>query len=153
MPTECIPTCVKSTTFHGLRKGPKLLITGAVHGNELAGTVAIEQTIRDIEEGRIHLTRGSVTFIPRTNPLAVERKSRMGDRNLNRNMCVKAIPQDFEDRVSNVLCPILDTHDVLLDLHSFHSPGEPFVLIGPADNDGDLEPFHQHAQVTIYATS
>jgi len=30
---------------------------------------------------------------------------------------------------------------VLLDLHSFRSPGQPFVMRGPADNRGDLEPF------------
>jgi hypothetical protein len=29
---------------------------------------------------------------------------------------------------------------VLLDLHSFRAQGEPFVMIGPANNSGDLEP-------------
>jgi uncharacterized protein len=140
------PSVVKSVTFHGLKKGPKLLVTGAVHGNELAGTKAIEEVIKDIEDGRLKLTKGSVTFIPRTNPLAVQKGQRTGDRNLNRSMALKAIPQDYEDRVSNILCPILEAHDILLDLHSFHSPGDPFVLIGPHDNDGDLEPFHHHTE-------
>jgi uncharacterized protein len=36
-----------------------------------------------------------------------------------------------------VLCPLLAEHDVLLDLHSFRSPGQPFVMRGPADNHGD----------------
>jgi len=45
------------------------------------------------------------------------------------------------DRVANVLCPLLQAHDVLLDLHSFHTPGVPFTLIGPRDNRGDLQPF------------
>jgi predicted deacylase len=36
---------------------------------------------------------------------------------------------------------LLAQHDVLLDLHSFHSPGEPFAMIGPSDNAGMLEPF------------
>jgi predicted deacylase len=40
-----------------------------------------------------------------------------------------------------VLCPLLDTHDVLLDLHSFHTGGAPFVMIGPQNNTGTLEPF------------
>ena len=31
--------------------------------------------------------------------------------------------------------------DGLLDLHSFHSGGAPFVMVGPQDNDGRLEPF------------
>jgi predicted deacylase len=51
------------------------------------------------------------------------------------------VPQDFEDRIGNVLCPLLAAHDVLLDLHSFTGPGEAFTLFGPEDNTGDLEPF------------
>jgi len=35
---------------------------------------------------------------------------------------------------------------VLLDLHSFHSSGTPFVMVGPTDNDGPLEPFTQAAR-------
>jgi predicted deacylase len=49
----------------------------------------------------------------------------MGDRNLNRNLRPTAVPQDFEDRIANVLCPLLDAHDVLLDLHSFQGPARP----------------------------
>ena len=63
-----------------------------------------------------------------------------------------AIPQDFEDRVARVLCPLLQAHDVLLDLHSFHTAGAPFVMVGPHDNTGDLEPFaHAQAEVALAA--
>jgi predicted deacylase len=65
-------------------------------------------------------------FVPMiTNPLAYRLKQRMGERNLNRNMAPSAIPQDFEDRIANVLCPLLDAHDVLLDLHSFTRAARP----------------------------
>jgi predicted deacylase len=50
-------------------------------------------------------------------------------------------PQDYEDRIANVLCPLLAAHDVLLDLHSFHTGGEPFAMLGPQDNNGPLEAF------------
>jgi len=41
---------------------------------------------------------------------------------------------------------------VLLDLPSFSSPGEPFVLRGPADNVGPLEPFaHAAAEARLCA--
>ncbi|MES2944830.1 MAG: succinylglutamate desuccinylase, partial [Pseudomonadota bacterium] len=80
------------------------------------------------------------------NPLAHQLKQRTGDRNLNRNMAPSAIPQDFEDRIANVLCPLLDTHDALLDLHSFHTGGAPFVMIGPPNNTGALEPFSKSAE-------
>ena len=44
-------------------------------------------------------------------------------------------------RSYRTLCDKQAEHDVLLDLHSFRSPGQPFVMRGPADNRGALEPF------------
>ncbi|WP_341918383.1 succinylglutamate desuccinylase/aspartoacylase family protein [Polaromonas sp. YR568] len=137
------PTHLRTHTFHGLAPGPKLLVLGAVHGNEVCGAKAITQLLQDIDNGQLNIERGTVTFVPVTNPLAYQLKQRTGDRNLNRNMAPSAIPQDFEDRIANVLCPLLDAHDVLLDLHSFHTGGAPFVMIGPQNNNGTLEPFSQ----------
>lgn len=140
------PTHLRSHTFHGLAPGPRLLVTGAVHGNETCGTRAITQLMEEIDNGKLGIERGTVTFVPVTNPLAYRLKQRMGERNLNRNMAPSAIPQDFEDRIANVLCPLLDAHDVLLDLHSFHTGGAPFVMIGPQNNTGALEPFDHAAE-------
>jgi predicted deacylase len=75
----------------------------------------------------------------------------MGDRNLNRNLVPTAEPVEFEDRIANWLCPLLAQHDVLLDLHSFHTAGEPFVMLGPEDNGGTLEPFARAAEETALA--
>jgi predicted deacylase len=117
-----------------------------VHGNEVAGTRAIERVLAEIAAGEIEVVRGSVSFVPVANPLAYARGQRFGDRNLNRRLLPSAGPQDNEDRIANVLCPLLAEHDVLLDLHSFRSPGQPFALRGPADNDGALEPFSRAAE-------
>lgn len=129
--------------FVALSPGPKLIVLGAVHGNEIAGTVGIERVVAEIRSGALQLKRGSVTLVPITNPLAYSKRQRMGDRNLNRNLYPKAQPEDYEDRIANVLCPLLAAHDVLLDLHSFHTAGEPFAMIGPPDNSDALEPFSQ----------
>ena len=132
--------------FHGLRPGPRLLVLGAVHGNEVAGRLGIQRIVAELDRGDWCVQRGTLTCVPVTNPLAHELQRRMGDRNLNRNLRPTAVPQDFEDRLANVLCPLLDAHDALLDLHSFQGQGEAFVMIGPTDNDGALEPFAQAAQ-------
>jgi predicted deacylase len=138
--------------FAALRPGPKLIVTGAVHGNETAGTRGIERVIGEIERGEIDIVRGSVTFVPVCNPMAYREKRRMGERNLNRRLMPTATPQDYEDRLGRVLCPLLAEHEVLLDLHSFRSPGRPFVMRGPADNDGALEPFaHAAAEAQLAA--
>jgi uncharacterized protein len=127
--------------FVGLAPGPKLIVTGAVHGNETAGTRGIERVLAEIDGGELGIVRGSVSFVPVCNPLAYANGRRMGERNLNRRLQPTATPQDNEDRIANALCPLLAAHEVLLDLHSFRSPGQPFVMRGPADNRGVLEPF------------
>lgn len=136
--------------FHGLAPGPRLIVTGAVHGNETAGTRGIERVLAEIEAGAIDIVRGTVSFVPVCNPLAYGHGRRMGDRNLNRRLQPTATPQDYEDRIANALCPLLAAHDVLLDLHTFRSPGQPFVMRGPADNRGPLEPFaHAAAEAEL----
>ncbi len=142
------PTHLRSHTFHGLAPGPRLLVTAAVHGNETCGTRAISALLAEFDAGERVITRGSVTFVPVTNPLAYRLGQRTGERNLNRNMAPSAIAQDFEDRIANVLCPLLAAHDLLLDLHSFHTGGAPFVMIGPQNNRGPLEPF-SHAEAEL----
>lgn len=141
--TTIIPTALRSISYHGLEPGPGLIVLGAVHGNETCGTEAILRLAAELERGERALLRGTLTLVPVANPLAYQRRQRMGERNLNRNFRVTDMPQDFEDRVANRLCPLLAAHDVLLDLHSFHTPGEPFVMLGPENNDHGLESFRQ----------
>ncbi|MDP1680484.1 MAG: succinylglutamate desuccinylase/aspartoacylase family protein, partial [Burkholderiales bacterium] len=145
-PAPARPSHLRTVSYHGLAPGPKLLVLGAVHGNEICGAKAIAQLLQDIDSGQLNIERGTLTFVPVTNPLAYQLKQRTGDRNLNRNMAPSAIPQDFEDRIAIVLCPLLDAHEVLLDLHSFHTGGSPFVMIGPQNNRGTLEPVSKAAE-------
>lgn len=127
--------------FAALDPGPRLIVLGAVHGNETCGTRGIERVLTELDSGALQITRGKVSLVPITNPLAYAKQQRAGDRNLNRNLRPNAAPQDYEDRIANVLCPLLAAHDVLLDLHSFHTAGKPFAMLGPPNNAGTLEPF------------
>lgn len=130
-----------SISYTGLKKGPRVIILGAVHGNETCGTKAIHRVVDQLNRHLLQIEAGSVTFVPVTNPLAYALGQRMGDRNLNRNLYPTESPSDFEDHVANWLCPLLAQHDVLLDLHSFHTQGEAFVMVGPENNQGTLQPF------------
>ncbi|MEO6407778.1 MAG: succinylglutamate desuccinylase/aspartoacylase family protein [Burkholderiaceae bacterium] len=140
------PTSLRSHAFHGFEPGPRLIVLGAVHGNETCGTRAIERMLGELDAGALRIARGCVTFVPVTNPLAYAHADRAGDRNLNRRLRPNPAPRDFEDRIANVLCPLLAAHDALLDLHSFHTAGEPFAMIGPLDNPGPLETFARAAE-------
>lgn len=145
-----LPTHLRIHQFAGLKPGPRLLVSAAVHGNEIAGVDAIQRVMAMLDSGALTLLKGTLTMIPIVNPLAHRLQRREGDRNLNRNLRINPIPQDFEDRIANRLCPWLADSDVLLDLHSFNNPGPAFAMLGPRDNDGDLEPFqHQAAESAL----
>jgi predicted deacylase len=133
----------RHVTYTALKPGPKVLISGAVHGIEVCGPIAINRFLSELDAGAHALIAGSVTFVPVANPLAYSLKQREGDRNLNRNLRPTVEINEFEDYVANWLCPLMAQHDVLLDLHSFRSKGTPFVMVGPPNNDGSLEPFKQ----------
>lgn len=145
------PASLEAVCFHGLEPGPKVLVTGAVHGNETAGPQAIARLIAEFRSGALSVVRGSVTFVPVVNAMAFRMNRREGDRNLNRDLCEKPEPRDNEDRVGNVLCRLLREHDALIDLHSFSAEGEPMVLLGPENNDGPDEPFARAAEETALA--
>ena len=138
------PAHFKSVSYSAPTAGPRLIVTGAVHGNETCGTYAIHRVMQELDSGALSIAAGSVTFVPTTNALAYARGDRMGDRNLNRNLYPMDHPRDHEDHIANWLCPLLARHDVLLDLHSFRAGTEAFAMVGPVDNAGSLQPF-KHA--------
>ena len=148
MPSPSTPStsALRSHTYSALAAGPRLIVLGAVHGNETCGTRGIERMLAELDAGQLNIVRGQITFVPITNPLAYLKVERAGDRNLNRNLRPQEQPVDFEDRIANALCPLLSQHEVLLDLHSFHTQGEPFAMLGPCDNSGSLEPFARSAE-------
>jgi predicted deacylase len=137
--------------YSALTPGPKLIVTGAVHGNETCGTQAIRRLLAELERGAVVIERGTLTLLPVCNPLAYANHRRAGERNLNRRLQPTGVPREYEDLIANLLCPWLAEHDALLDLHSFRSPGRPFVLRGPANNDGTLEPFAREAEESALA--
>lgn len=131
--------------FRSLEPGPRLIVTGAVHGDEVCGPIAIRRVADAFLAGERTLARGTVTFVPVANPVAHAAGRREGDRNLNRDFRPAVVPETAEDRIIAELAPLIADHDVLVDIHSFKAPGEPFVFLGPVDNDGDLEPFSREA--------
>ena len=148
---DLIDPPLETIRFHGLKAGPKLLVLGAVHGNETCGPNAIARVIEDCRAGRVSIQRGEVTFLPVANPKAYRQNTREGDRNLNRDLRERPQPADNEDRIGNRLSAILRQHDMLLDVHSFTGEGVPFVFFGPDDNRGTLEPFRHGAAEAAFA--
>jgi len=111
-------------------EGVKILFLGAVHGNEIAGTVAQQQIISDLESGKIKLKKGKITFIPCVNEKAQKADVRFVDVNLNRVIKYHQQPTNNEEKIANQLVYEIDNCDVMLDLHSTHCEGdEEFAFI------------------------
>lgn len=141
----------KSATYSSHQAGVRVLITGAVHGNEICGTHAIRRIIEELDTGLHSLKSGSVTFVPVANALAYQKRQRNGERNLNRRLRPTDDPKEFEDHVANWLCPLMQQHQVLLDLHSFRGIGQAFVMVGPENNQGHIEPFRYASEEVALA--
>ena len=129
---------IKHTTYNSFKEGPHLVVLGAVHGNEPAGTQAIQKFAQEIDEGKATISKGKVTFVPICNPLAYEQKKRFVERNLNRSLYPKQTYTAYEDQIDPILCAILDQADFLLDIHSYHTKGGAFAFLGTS-NDTEID--------------
>ncbi len=113
----------KIVMIAGARPGPTIAIFAGVHGNELAGVLALQELIPTLE-----VTKGKV-FIAFANPPAIEAGVRMVGKNLNRCFFKENQGTTSEDTRARELMRVLDKCDALLDLHMFYDDkGSPFVI-------------------------
>ena len=122
--------------FETGRPGPHVLITALMHGNEIAGSIVLDELLR----ARLRPLRGRLTLgflnlaafarFDVTQPTA----SRFVDEDMNR-LWDTAILDGTRDSVelsrAREIRPIIDSADILLDLHSMLWPSEPLILSGP----------------------
>lgn len=130
----------KVHTFESQTNGPHILILGAVHGNEIAGTLASQALIQQFQQGQRTLLRGQATFIPIVNELAQQQDTRFVDENLNRVITTHTAPMTHEQKIANQLLSYIEKADVLLDLHSTHcKDDEAFAFIDyPSEKNLDF---------------
>ncbi len=117
--------------------GPHVAVLALMHGNEIAGAIALDQLLRaGIRPTRGRLTFGFVNleafgrFDPR-QPTA----SRFVDEDMNRVWELGVLDgprQSSELERARAIRPIIDTVDILLDLHSMLWPSDPLILCGAA---------------------
>ena len=122
--------------FKTINPGKSILITGAVHGNEVCGAIASRNIIAKIESGELKLKSGSVAFIPVSNPEANRINERFFEVNLNRVIKKTENPKLYEEKIANILTDYMASNDYQLDLHSMHENGKPFVF---QDNQEEAE--------------
>ncbi|MGI9385577.1 MAG: succinylglutamate desuccinylase [Methyloligellaceae bacterium] len=124
------------TTFDSGAPGPHVMISAIVHGNELCGPVALDWLFRqDVRPRNGRLTLAFVNVAAYGNwdpddPFA----SRWVDEDFNRLWARDVLEGDrtsLELERARALRPLLDTVDLLLDIHSMQTPSPPLMMAGP----------------------
>jgi predicted deacylase len=126
------------TTFDSGEAGPHVMVMAVTHGNELCGAIAVDWLFKQgvmPKQGKLTLGfsnwRAYQSF-DAENPLA----SRFVDEDINRVWDVSTLEGDRitnETERARELRPVLDTVDLMLDIHSMTTFCEPLMLSGPLE--------------------
>lgn len=108
-----------SSDFSAEKLGPKLLITGGVHGDEFEPMQAIRKLIERFGQGSLKLTRGRLTMVPVVNEAAFRRGHRTADddRDLART-CPGRDDGSVTEQVAAALSRLIQSNDYYIDLHT-----------------------------------
>ena len=130
-------------TLDSGRPGPHAMLSALVHGNELCGAHALafllEQGVRPVL-GKLTLAFMNVAAFERFDaeqPMA----SRFVDEDFNRLWSPEILAgsrDSAELRRAREVRPIVDTVDLLLDIHSMQHPTTPLVMAGTASKGCEL---------------
>jgi hypothetical protein len=122
-------------SFDGPEPGPHVAVLSLVHGNEIAGALVLDAWLRQglrPRRGRLSLVFANLDAFARFDP-ADPTLSRFVDEDLNRVWCGKVLDgprRSAELARARALRPLIDTVDVLLDLHSMLWPSDPLIIVG-----------------------
>jgi predicted deacylase len=123
------------TTIEGPAPGPHVLIAALMHGNEIGGAIVLDRLLRAGPRplrGRLTLGFLHLAAFARFDP-AQPTASRFIEEDMNRvwDPAVLDGPRtSMELARARQMRPLIDTVDVLVDLHSMLWPSEPLVLSG-----------------------
>jgi predicted deacylase len=124
-------------TFDSGVPGPHVMINALTHGNEVCGAIVLKSLLDHgmrPRRGRLTLSFANVEAYRRFDPANPD-KSRFVDQDFNRIWTRERLDdtslQSVELRRARELRPLVDTVDLLLDLHSMHERSAPLTLSGP----------------------
>ncbi len=122
--------------FDGPQPGPHVVVTALVHGNEIAGAVALDRILHAppaLLRGRLTLGLVNLDAYARFDP-AHPTASRYCEEDMNRlwePSLLEGPRQTLELVRARAIRPIVDSADIVLDLHSMLWPSDPLILCGP----------------------
>jgi predicted deacylase len=129
--------------FEAAAPGPNVTITSLVHGNEISGAVALDAMLRAHPRparGKLTLVFANLDAAARFDP-ENPTVSRFVDEDMNRlwdSSVLESGRHSAELSRARALRPVIDSADVLLDLHSMLWPSDPLILCGPTEKGRTL---------------
>jgi predicted deacylase len=122
-------------TFDSGVAGPHVMIMALTHGNEVSGAITVDTFLRKglaPRRGKLSLGFGNVEAYQHFNPQDID-ATRYLDEDMNR-VWVEDRLDSAEDtrelRRARELRPLIDTVDLLLDIHSMHEEAAPIMMSG-----------------------
>jgi predicted deacylase len=131
------------TTLSGAAPGPHVALVSLVHGNEIAGAIVLAQLLAAglrPARGRLTLGFANLAAFDRFDP-AQPTASRFIEEDMNRLWDIPVLDgprRSLELDRARQMRPLIDSVDVLLDLHSMLWPSEPLLLSGGTAKGRDL---------------
>ncbi|WP_431303765.1 peptidase M14 [Sediminicoccus sp. BL-A-41-H5] len=127
-------------TFDSGVAGAHCCVVALTHGNEFAGAILLDRLLREglrPQRGRLTLIFANLDAFSRFEP-EDPTASRFLEEDLNRLWDIATLEgprRSAELRRARALRPVLDSADVILDLHSMLWPSDPLFLVGgPQDS-------------------
>ncbi len=117
-------------------EGPHVMLMALVHGNEICGAIALDRLLKQIirpSRGRLSFAFANIAAFEEFDPRYPE-ATRYIDEDFNRLWSPDKLDRhedSSERRRARELRPLVDTVDLLLDLHSMQHPSAPLALAGP----------------------
>ena len=125
-------------TFDSGVPGPHVMIMALTHGNEVSGAIAVDTLLRAQPvpvKGRLTLGFANVEAYLRFNPDDAD-ATRFLDEDLNRVWSEARLDGNAEScelRRARELRTVVDSVDLLLDIHSMHEEAPPIMMSGPLE--------------------
>jgi predicted deacylase len=126
-------------SFDSTVPGPHVMVNALTHGNEVCGAIVVKELL-DLgvrpRRGRLTLSFANVEAYRRFDPARPD-SSRFVDQDFNRVWNPATLDDRSKDsaelRRARQLRPVVDSVDLLLDLHSMHESSAPLIVSGPLD--------------------
>ncbi len=126
------------TTATGPEPGPHVVVVSLMHGNEIAGAVALDRLLRAglrPRRGRLTVGFANLDAYTRFDP-AHPTASRFLDEDMNRVWDPAVLDGPRASRElhrARQMRPLIDGADLVLDLHSMLWPSDPLILSGQSE--------------------